>query len=234
MQFSIVAFLYLLSAIKAQDINSRHHTPSVSQSTCTQETINACPEPRDCYDILHTSPETRESGSYTVQPDDDDEPFRVFCDMQTDSGGWTVFQRRMDGSLDFFRNWHHYASGFGNVNSEFWLGNDKLYRLTHQQTYELRIDMADFDGNTAHAQYDYFRIGDGFSKYKLTLGQYGGDAGDSLSYHRNHSFSTIDSDNDIDNGNCAAAYKGAWWYQSCHHSNLNGPYQGGEHSSYAD
>ena len=47
-------------------------------------------------------------------------------------------------------------------------------------------------------------------------------------------FSTRDVDNDIDNGKCAHQYKGAWWYKTCHSSNLNGQYLAGPHKSYAD
>lgn len=58
--------------------------------------------------------------------------------------------------------------------------------------------------------------------------------GDSLKRQNGHGFSTKDQDNDSDSRNCAAAFKGAWWYGNCHDSNLNGQYLGGEHSSAAE
>ena len=152
----------------------------------------------------------------------------------TDGGGWTVFQRRMDGSVDFYRYWTDYQQGFGNLSGEFWLGLDKIHHLTSSAT-ELRVDMQDFEGNSRYAQYTHFSVGDSASKYILSVSGYSGTAGDSLAFQNGQRFSTRDQDNDIaPRGNCAQWSKGAWWYRACHHSNLNGLYHGGRHSSYAD
>ena len=84
----------------------------------------------------------RKSGVYNIKPDDQGS-FKVFCDMKTSGGGWTVFQRRMDGSVNFYRGWNDYKKGFGNLKSEFWLGLDKIHRLTSSKRNKLHIDMED-------------------------------------------------------------------------------------------
>ncbi|EDO35474.1 predicted protein [Nematostella vectensis] len=150
---------------------------------------------------------------------------RVYCDQTTAGGGWAVFQRRRDGSVDFYRGWSTYKHGFGHVMGEFWLGLDKINLLTHQTRNKLRVDMMDWHGNTKFAEYSYFSVAAERSKYVLGLGRYSGTAGDSLSYHRGSPFSTKGRDNDAYGRNCAADYKGAWWFKSCYNSHLNGEYR---------
>ncbi|XP_073247985.1 fibrinogen C domain-containing protein 1-like [Porites lutea] len=170
------------------------------------------------------------SGVYKINPDGLGE-FEVFCDQKTAGGGWTVFQKRRDGSVDFFRAWDDYKRGFGNLNGEFWLGLDKIHRLTVSAGYKLRVDLEDNHGNTAFAEYSSFSVTSERAKYQLNLGSYSGTAGDSLDAHRAMLFSTKDRDSDRNSGNCALSYKGGWWYNSCHSSNLNGLYLNGKDDS---
>ena len=152
--------------------------------------------------------------------------FNVYCDMRTDGGGWTVFQRRQDGSVDFYRGWNDYKSGFGQLTAEFWLGNDKIHRLTTARLNTLRVELEDWNGARVCAKYGKFNIGDEQAKYRLEVGSYSGTAGDSLTYHNNMAFSTKDRHNDRSHDNCAVVYTGAWWYNAGHQSNLNGKYLG--------
>ena len=150
---------------------------------------------------------------------------QVYCDMETDAGGWTVFQRRQDGSQDFYRGWDDYVRGFGNLTGEFWLGLEKIHRLTNRKVTKLRVDLGDFDGNTRFAKYDTFRVLSSSTNYTLNVSGYSGTAGDSLDFHNGHQFTTKDRDNDLRHtANCAVQFSGAWWYNDCHASNLNGLY----------
>lgn len=185
---------------------------------------------RNCAELYKAG--KRISGVYTIDPDGLG-PFDVFCDQKTARGGWTVFQKRQDGSVNFYRGWSDYKRGFGNLNGEYWLGLDKIYRLTKLKN-TLRVDLEDTKGKRAYAAYEMFAVASERAKYKLSLGKYSGTAGDSLSTHRGAPFSTKDRDNDSWSSSCAVSFKGAWWYTSCHASNLNGIYHQGKHSSYAD
>jgi hypothetical protein len=151
--------------------------------------------------------------------------FEVYCDQTTTGGGWVVFQRRLNGETDFYRNWTVYKNGFGDLNNEFWLGNDHLSLLTSDGDHELRIEIEDFEGNSAYAKYSKFKIYPEEDNYKLEVSGYSGTAGDSLDYHNGMMFTTYDRDNDKWVTNCAENNgHGAWWYKSCHYSNLNGKY----------
>ena len=175
---------------------------------------------QDCVDLLDKG--FRQDGVYFIDPDNQG-PFQVFCDQTTNGGGWIVLQKRFDGSEDFYRNWSDYKNGFGRLNGEFWLGNDKIHRLTNRHQ-ELLVELEDFRNSFAHAQYDYFSVDSEDDWYELHVGTYSGSAGNSLICHNNMKFSTKDIDNDLSTANCSHKKLGAWWYKDCAAANLNGYY----------
>ncbi|XP_068105085.1 ficolin-1-like [Hyperolius riggenbachi] len=181
---------------------------------------------RNCKELLDKG--FTMSDWYTIYPDGE-QPLEVLCDMHTEGGGWIVFQRRVDGSVDFFRDWKAYKMGFGSRLTEFWLGNDNIHQLTSSGTWELRVDLQDSDSVQYSAKYNSFKVLGESEKYKLVLGSFArGNAADSLSQHNGMMFTTLDQDNDQYSANCATSYKGGWWYNNCHYSNLNGLYMPGK------
>lgn len=159
------------------------------------------------------------------------EPREVRCDQQSAGGGWTVILARYPAHEDhhhrhdFNRSWNQYKQGFGDINGEFWIGNDVLHSLTRDVPNQLRVTLADWSGDSAVSTWDYFRIGSESDQYRLSVGKYhkNSTGGDALSHHNNHAFSTYDHDHDIDDlDHCAQRYGGGWWYFRCFESHPTG------------
>uniref|UniRef100_A0A4W6BXX6 Angiopoietin-like 1b n=1 Tax=Lates calcarifer TaxID=8187 RepID=A0A4W6BXX6_LATCA len=185
---------------------------------------------RDCLEAQEASHST--SGMYLIKPDEAERPVQVWCEQDIDNGGWTVIQSRRDGSVNFFRNWDNYKSGFGNIDGEYWLGLEGIYNLGRQGDYKLLVELEDWMGKKVYAQYSSFHLEPESESYRLRLGTYQGNAGDSLSSHNGKQFTTLDRDKDAFSGNCAHFHKGGWWYNACGQANLNGVwYTGGVYRS---
>ncbi|XP_051991480.1 tenascin isoform X1 [Xyrauchen texanus] len=150
-------------------------------------------------------------------------PVLVYCDMETDGGGWTVFQRRKDGKTNFFRGWHEYSRGFGDLDGEFWLGNEQLHNFTQMSPMTLRVDLKAED-QSVYARYSSFSVDSQKKHYTIRVSGYSGTAGDSMTYHNGRPFSTRDRDSQPFITRCAMSYRGGWWYKNCHEANLNGLY----------
>ena len=180
----------------------------------------------DCLDVQHRGI-GHTDGVYSVRLNKSREIIKVYCDMTSDGGGWTVFQKRFNGSVDFYRKFSDYDNGFGSVYGEFWLGLKYVYQMTVGVVNELRIDLENVTGNTAYEVYQDFSIS-GYPLYTLHIGTDSGTAGDGgrggLSYNNGYPFSTYDKIQGSSYLGCPALDHGSWWYHYCSIANLNGEY----------
>eukprot|EP00795_Rhopilema_esculentum_P016821 gene16821-8285_t len=129
----------------------------------------------DCGDVKKSGQTV--SGVYEIKPDHNWK-VNVFCDFVYGSQDWIVFQRRIDVSVDFYRNWASYKNGFGDTSGNFWIGLDTLHRLAAPgRGAILRVDMKHRNSPTTqyYAEYSSFEVGDEASAYKLLSRGYSGD-----------------------------------------------------------
>ncbi|XP_061185389.1 techylectin-5B-like isoform X2 [Saccostrea echinata] len=207
--------------------------PSKMTTTTSASDISTVDKHKDCKEIYQQGYTT--SGVYTIYPYlPVTRRVEVYCDMTTDGGGWTVFQHRKDGSVDFYLDWVDYKSGFGESKGEHWLGNEHLHQLTMLGSSDFYVRLEKFSGGWFYARYNDFVISNETDGYRMRLrnGSYQGNAGESIESHgttntNGQKFSTRDIDNDFAEGSCAIARKGAWWHNICTWANLNGIYGNG-------
>ncbi|XP_062612447.1 ficolin-1-like, partial [Saccostrea cucullata] len=185
--------------------------------------------PFDCWEILHNGFNT--TGIYQIYPwGSSGKSMDVLCNMDVEPKGWTVFQWRQPLTENFTRNWEEYKNGFGNVNGEFWLGNEIVHLLTKPHRTLFHIGISSKNGSSWYERFDDMKLASEAQKYMITLGRASGTAGDVSSSEyggagtmEGRSFTTYDRDNDLSPYNCAANYKGGWWFNYCHYVFLNGP-----------
>lgn len=204
--------------------NTRTAPPLAIRSTARPvvHLVSSCPS--DCASLFQNG--VHRSGVYSIVLTPG-VSLPVYCDMDTDGGGWTVFQRRRDGSVSFNRGWDQYSLGFGDSRSEHWLGNTPLHLLVTQRNCSLRIQLLDWSHIHRHAAYERFSIEDEQNRFRLHLSGFSGTVPDSFGwYHDGQDFSSPDS-GDL----CAEICHSGWWFQQCFQANLNGVYYQGGHYS---
>ncbi|KAM4632074.1 microfibril-associated glycoprotein 4-like [Discoglossus pictus] len=219
--------------------------------------------PHDCSDIFNNQ-ELISDGVYIIYPSGRNSPgVPVYCDMTSKGGPWTVFQKRFDGSVDFYRGWNTYVTGFGRADGEYWLGLKNIHLLLQKKQYRLRIDLEDVT-EKRFVTYDKLfisplAISPEEDRYKLHInGFQEGDVqktcswkshpgfvinvkvrccylltGNALGTQNGMNFSSYDHDGDTYRFNCAESFKGASWYADCNSCNLNGKYFNGPTEEYA-
>ncbi|XP_067938927.1 ficolin-1-like isoform X2 [Watersipora subatra] len=218
----ITLLILLLSNSSSTTTPEANSTAAVTENNATTATLSVA---KDCQEHYERGSTT--SGVYLIHlPTRNFKPFYIWCDF-FDGNGWTIFQKRFDGSVDFYQHWWHYKQGFGTITEEYWLGLDKIHKLT-QSNRKLNILLKAADATTKSGTWSRFLIDSDEDNYRLNIsndGYEGSLDSSALSYHDGMEFSTPDRDNDDDDSyNCAAAITGSWWFKNCLQSQLNGVY----------
>lgn len=200
----------------------------------------------DCVEAYKSHLKGETNGLFKIRPGDaaSTKVVEVYCQQEGLMGGWLLVQQRESGALSFNRSWADFREGFGSVDTmgkgEFWLGNQNLHLLTSQSETMLNVELEDWEGAMASAEY-MIRVGSEEEGYPLHLSGYIGDAGDALLLPESDQrarlspngmkFSTFDNDQDRSEQSCAEVYGGGWWYNDCQAANLNGVYYHGRYDS---
>ena len=190
-------------------------------------------EPRDCYDLKCFGVSKAKDGPHTIYLAKTNlTSLQVSCDQETDNGGWIMYQRRVDGTVNFARNWQDYKHGFGtngDATTELWLGNENVYQIL--QSYgnmkcELRIEADAFDGTSCWVEVDTFRMHSEALGYKIVwVRVFESESGiaENWNFHELLTFKTKDKPDG--RPKCLREYKGGWWYgKGCARIFLNGVY----------
>ena len=204
-------------------------------STSIVDAQHGC-KPTDCYDLKCYMVSTGKDGPHTIYPGSNTIKATnviVSCDQTTDGGGWIIYQRRLDGAVNFARNWSDYKIGFGTIGDdtdEMWMGHEKLLQI--QQAYgrielEFRIEATSFDGDLCWATCYPFKMRPETDSYSITWNTITNTshAGFAifLDWHKDVKFSA--PDRYTCDPICFTILTGAWWFHStCASVYLNGKY----------
>ncbi|KAH9490862.1 hypothetical protein Btru_033682 [Bulinus truncatus] len=120
--------------------------------------------PETTHGNLDSQCQTKQAACRNINSDTDrvvtllEDGLQVMCDTKTDGGGWIIFQRRINGNVNFYRGWEEYKYGLGDYDvGEFYLGNEFIHQLTSKGNYELRVDLR-FTNKNYFASYSRFKV----------------------------------------------------------------------------
>ncbi|XP_039437420.1 fibrinogen-like protein 1 isoform X1 [Culex pipiens pallens] len=195
------------------------------QKGITVQTVN-----RGAHRIIEDCMQADVSGRYLLRPVGSSKTFAVVCEAESLGGGWIVIQQRINGTVEFNRNWEDYKNGFGSVGqfNEFWLGLERMHQLTTSDSYELAVELRNESSHYGYALFSNFKVAGENDNYRLFSGfRYSeGIIGNTIQISFNEQFSANDKDYDKETDiHCGSKYKGGWWFFDCDRANLNGPYK---------
>ena len=196
-----------------------------SEGATAEDAEDHC-RPKDCSDLkcYKVSTYGESSGPHTIYPD---APGLTSLEVSC-FGLWIMYQRRVNGAVNFTRTWNEYKRHFGqngDKSTELWLGNENVYALLQSSRYgqvEIRIELDDWGGNTWKVKAYGVTMNNEAGKYALNwdLASFG--LKDDLNHHKLQPFQTFDKFET----DCPQTYRGGWWYgdSECVKLFMNGDY----------
>ncbi|XP_052761880.1 microfibril-associated glycoprotein 4-like [Mya arenaria] len=185
-------------------------------ATCNEDNIVTA---TDCNDIYRQK-KTAADGVYSIRLWKSHTVIQVVCVRSSDGAGWTVFQNRFDGSVNFYRYLTDYTNGFGNISGEYWLGLKYIKELADQGMTTIRMEVTAADGTSAFEEWPDFSLDDAPGYMQHVGGNGQGTAGDQDNW-----FTSYNKNFTAKGSYCGDIAQGGWWYYSCSYINLNGPYK---------
>lgn len=213
-----ITFVYFFAASSPVPVPQPPPTPSLTQILCTQ---NKLPTVSSHDKIVYsTNYHATQTDIFAHSLDEQ------LCHSDHNNTAWLVIQQRgpayqTENIENFNRSWADYKHGFGQLNGEFWYGNDLLHKLTQDDDIELLIVLEDWNGEKLQLNYDLFRIDSEEFNYNLIVGEpkFNDHKLDAMYSHSNQDFSTFDRQNDKTNYggvngccSCAVSYGSGWWF----------------------
>lgn len=194
-------------------------TPIPSTTTPTTTTTTLPPIKRDCEELYQSN--IRHSGVYRISPDNI-HFIDVYCDMDN-YGGWIVLIRRTNAILNFTRGWNDYVTGFGDFNTDFWLGLDNIHLLTNPGVDVMFEGVTKDTSENVWMKYHNFIVDGAGTNYTMHVNPNGTystvasrlnyDTENGFGYHNGGQFSSNIDRNHV--SSCANQYGGSWWHIDC-------------------
>eukprot|EP00092_Neocalanus_flemingeri_P002054 GFUD01002192.1.p1 GENE.GFUD01002192.1~~GFUD01002192.1.p1 ORF type:complete len:283 (-),score=59.10 GFUD01002192.1:1-849(-) len=203
-------------AVQSQILEIKNQNTKLIFAQAVTFLVAACSLGISLYQLLvQSSPDANNNQHVDVNQNIEDE-------------GWVLILKRgqMGNAEDYFaKDFDAYETGFGQTDSEYWIGLRRLANLTKNGKWELRVNFLTWSGERFFATFHAFQVGPG-PRYQLNIGEFDEDSNtdDFLLDHNKQGFSTMDLDQDgKEKGSCSQTYgRGGWWFNNCYYSNFVG------------
>ncbi len=149
--------------------------------------------------------------------------------MEEFGGGWTVLQRRINGSVSFNRTWADYKRALVTLKASSGLAMIKS-TCSPNQGHDPAHWAWRFEGTRGYAKYEQFYVSNEFLNYRLSLSGYSGllemlcSLANTSTMIRSSSLHRTRTTTCTLQGTVERTTDRGWWFDACMSANLNGKF----------